>query len=56
VARTYGVFDENLGVALRGTFIIDRDGTVIYTDRNPVPEARDQETWKTALREIGVEF
>jgi mycoredoxin-dependent peroxiredoxin len=55
VARTYGVFDDRLGVAVRGTFIIDRSGTVIYTDRNPIPEARDQETWRTALREIGVE-
>ena len=53
VARTYGVFEDALGVAVRGTFIIDKDGTVVYTDRNPVPEARDQEQWKAALREIG---
>ena len=53
VARTYGVFDEQLGIAVRGTFIIDKAGDVIYTDRNPVPEARDPETWKTALGEIG---
>lgn len=53
VARTYGVFDEQLGVAVRGTFIVDTDGKVIYTDRNPVPEARDPETWRTALEEIG---
>lgn len=53
VARAYGVFEENLGVAVRGTFIIDTEGKVVYTDRNPVPEARDQEQWKTALRDIG---
>jgi mycoredoxin-dependent peroxiredoxin len=52
VARTYGVFDEQLGIAVRGTFIIDKAGDVIYVDRNPVPEARDPETWKTALGEI----
>jgi mycoredoxin-dependent peroxiredoxin len=52
VARTYGVFDEQLGIAVRGTFIIDKAGDVIYVDRNPIPEARDPETWKTALGEI----
>ncbi len=53
VARTFGVFDETLGIAVRGTFIIDRDGQVVYTDRNPVPEARDQDAWRKALADIG---
>ena len=26
IAREYGVFEENLGIATRGTFIIDKDG------------------------------
>ena len=26
VARSYGVFDEKLGAAIRGTFIIDKNG------------------------------
>lgn len=53
VASTYGVFDETLGIAQRGTFIIDKDGTVVYVDRNPIPEARDQAPWRAALRDIG---
>lgn len=53
VARTYGVFEDALGVATRGTFIVDKGGTVIYTDRHPIPEARDQDAWKLALTEIG---
>jgi mycoredoxin-dependent peroxiredoxin len=53
VARTYGVFNEQAGVALRGTFLVDKDGRVVYTDRNPIPEARDQEAWKRALKELG---
>jgi mycoredoxin-dependent peroxiredoxin len=53
VASTYGVFDETLGIAVRGTFIVDQDGMVVYTDRNPVPEARDQDAWKQALGTIG---
>ncbi len=53
VAQTYGVFEDALGIAARATFVIDRDGTVVYTDRNPIPEARDQQAWKTALADIG---
>ncbi len=53
VASTYGVFDDAIGLALRGTFIVNKEGTVVYTDRNPVPEARDQQAWKRALKEIG---
>ncbi len=52
-ARTYGVFNEELGVAERGTFVIDRDGTVVYTDHNHVAEARDQDAWRDALEDIG---
>jgi mycoredoxin-dependent peroxiredoxin len=53
VASTYGVFEETLGFAARATFIIDREGEVVYTDRNPIPEARDQDKWRAALAEIG---
>jgi mycoredoxin-dependent peroxiredoxin len=52
VASTYGVFEETLGIAARATFVIDRDGKVVYTDRNPIPEARDQDAWRAALEEI----
>jgi peroxiredoxin len=30
-ARAYGVFDEETGLALRGTFLIDTAGTVIWS-------------------------
>ena len=53
VGREYGVFNETLGVTERGTFIIDQDGQVVYTDSAGIPEARDQEAWKAALRDIG---
>ncbi|MDX1657821.1 MAG: peroxiredoxin [Nitriliruptorales bacterium] len=53
VGREYGVFNETLGVTERGTFIIDQDGQVVYTDSAEIPEARDQEAWKAALRDIG---
>ena len=30
-ARAYGVFDESSGAPIRGTFLIDLEGTVIWT-------------------------
>lgn len=31
VAKSYGVFNESNGAAHRGTFLIDKDGTVIWS-------------------------
>jgi peroxiredoxin len=31
VAKRYGVFDEETGAPIRGTFLIDRDGIVIWS-------------------------
>ena len=53
VARTYGVFNDAVGVAERGTFIIDRDGTVVYSVHNAIGEARDDEEYAAALEAIG---
>jgi mycoredoxin-dependent peroxiredoxin len=52
VARTYGVFDENLGIATRGTFIIDKNGVVRWKVVNPVPQARDIAEYQKALAEL----
>jgi peroxiredoxin len=30
-ARAYGVFDETRGAAVRGTFLIDKDGVVVWS-------------------------
>lgn len=49
VAREYGVFNERLGFALRGTFIIDRQGVVRWKVVNAAPDARDQAEYTKAL-------
>ncbi len=49
VARSYGVFDENLGFATRGTFIIDKNGVVRWKVVNPVPQAREIADYQKAL-------
>jgi mycoredoxin-dependent peroxiredoxin len=52
-AQTYGVFDEQAGCALRGSFIVDRDGIVRWTVTNGIPDARDLDGYRRALASIG---
>ena len=49
VAKSYGVFDDAKGVAVRGTFIIDREGVVRWKVVNPIPQARDIEEYRKVL-------
>lgn len=53
VANLYGVFDENIGVATRGTFIIDKDGVVRWKVVNPIPQARDLAEYQKVLAGLG---
>jgi len=43
VAKSYGVFDEETGAPIRGTFLIDRDGVVIWS------LVKDQSTRRTEM-------
>jgi peroxiredoxin len=52
VAKLYGVFDEDRGVATRGTFIIDKAGVVRWKVVNPIPQARDAAEYKKVLAEL----
>jgi peroxiredoxin len=54
VARRYGVFDEGAGAALRGTFVIDREGVVRWSVVRGIGEARDPADYKAALAPLGV--
>jgi peroxiredoxin len=49
VERSYGVFDEKLGAATRGTFILDKAGVVRWKVINPIPQARDIADYQRAL-------
>ncbi len=52
VAKDYGVFNEKAGFALRGTFLVDKTGTVQFAEVNGPGEARDQDAWKKALAAV----
>lgn len=53
VATAYGVFNEMLGTSERGSFVIDKDGTIVYSIHNGLGEARDNEAYVEALRKVG---
>jgi len=49
IATSYGVFDDKNGLALRGTFIIDKQGTVAYKVVTAIPDARDTDEYRRVL-------
>jgi len=51
-AQAYGVFNEEKGLALRATFVIDREGVVRWKVVNDIPDTRDQGEYLKALAEI----
>jgi peroxiredoxin len=53
VSRAYGVFNEDAGAPLRGTFIIDKQGVVRYTVVNAIPDARDPDEYEKVLASLG---
>ena len=52
VAEAYGVFNQAAGLANRGTFLIDTEGTVRFAEINQPGEARDQNAWKKAIADL----
>src|SRR3954452_13998624 len=52
VARAYGIFRESEGVAVRGTFIIDKDGVVQYIVVNDIDDARDPAEYEKVLASL----
>jgi peroxiredoxin len=49
VSRAYGVFDTDKGCAVRGTFVIDKEGVVRWTVLNALSDARDPDEYVRAL-------
>jgi len=49
IARAYGVFDDERGLAIRGSFLIDSGGVLRWALVNPRTQARDLEAYRTAL-------
>jgi peroxiredoxin len=54
IASSYGVFDPNRGCALRGTFVIDRTGTIRWSVLNPIPQPRNPDDYAEALAALNL--
>lgn len=52
VARSYGVLQEDIGLALRGTFIVDKQGVVAFKVVNAIPDARDLDDYRAVLARL----
>lgn len=51
-AQKYGVFNAERGLALRGTFVIDKQGIVRWAVVNSPAEARNLADYKSALASL----
>ncbi|MGI8666989.1 MAG: peroxiredoxin [Jatrophihabitans sp.] len=49
VAQAYGVFNSDAGVANRGTFLIDRDGVIRFSEVNEIGVGREPRDWLDAI-------
>ena len=49
VSKAYGIFDEALGCAIRGTFIVDKQGVLRWQVVNAIGVARNIADYKAAL-------
>ncbi|MFF4652011.1 peroxiredoxin [Streptomyces sp. NPDC001380] len=52
VATAYGVFDDEKGCAVRGTFVIDKEGVVRWSVVNGLPDARDEQEYLKVLASL----
>ncbi len=53
VARQYGTWNEQAGIAERLTVVIDKNGKVAFTDRSPsIPTPRDQQKMLDAVKAV----
>jgi peroxiredoxin len=52
VSRAYGIFNEDVGVAERGTFVIDGGGAVRWKVAQGIGEPRDLGAYREALESL----
>ena len=50
ISKTFGVYDETTGLALRGTFIIDPDGKLLASEVNYFPVGRNSDELMRKLK------
>ena len=53
VSESYGVFNADAGMAIRGTFLVDTTGKIVWTQVNAPGEARDFAGYDDAVSALG---
>ena len=51
-ARAYDVFNDRIGAALRGSFVVDAQGVLRWQVVNDLPDARDVDDYVRALSAV----
>ena len=49
VAAAYGVLHDGIGIAMRGSFLVDREGVVRWSVVNGIADAREVEDYRRAI-------
>jgi peroxiredoxin len=52
VAQAYGVFNEQAGMPLRATFLVDAEGSIAFAQVNGPGDVREQTEWKDAVARL----
>jgi mycoredoxin-dependent peroxiredoxin len=52
VAQAFGVFNDDVGVANRGTFLIDREGVIRFSEANEIGVGRDPQRWIEEIKAL----
>ncbi len=52
VAESFGVFNAEVGVANRGTFLVDTEGIVRFSEVNEIGLGRDPQRWIDAIKAL----
>lgn len=52
VAAEYGVLDQAVGIALRGSFLVDKNGVLRWSVVQGIPDARDIDDYKKAIADL----
>ncbi|OFB37209.1 peroxiredoxin [Mycolicibacterium sp. (ex Dasyatis americana)] len=54
VTQAYGVFNSDAGYPNRGTFVVDRAGTIRFAEMMDPGQPRDQAVWREALAALRI--
>jgi mycoredoxin-dependent peroxiredoxin len=52
VAKRYGSFNETVGFANRGTFLVDKDGIVRFAELNEPGQGRNADDWRDVIAKL----